>query len=46
MTAGGFYLPGHDQKLRVAIENKVGGLLELKTLVEKIYHCEIQVGVK
>ncbi len=43
ITKGGWYMPGHDQKLRAAIENKVGGLTELKQLVEKIYHCEIKV---
>ena len=42
MTKGGIYAPGHDQKLRTAIENKVGGLPALKQLVEKIYHCEIK----
>jgi hypothetical protein len=34
-TAGGRFLPGHDQKLRAAIEDAVGGLEELRTLVEK-----------
>jgi len=42
-TAGGQFLPGHDQKLRIAIERKVGGLLELKALVEKVCHCTIEV---
>ena len=27
------FLPGHDQKLRVALERRVGGLLSLRTLV-------------
>ena len=43
MTKGGWYLPGHDQKLRAAIEEKAGGLLELKTLVEKRLNCSITV---
>jgi hypothetical protein len=43
MTRGGWYLSGHDQKLRSAIEEKVGGLLELKTLVEKTLNCRIAV---
>ena len=29
------FLPGHDQKLRVAIEAKVGGLLALRRLVDE-----------
>jgi hypothetical protein len=43
MTRGGWYLPGHDQKLRSAIEEKVGGLLKLKALVEKTFNCAIEV---
>ena len=43
MTGGGWYLPGHDQKLRSAIEKKVGGLLELRGLVEKTFNCVIEV---
>lgn len=43
MTKGGDYLPGHDQKLRAAIEDKVGGLQELKSLVEKTLNCRIRV---
>ena len=33
-TAGGDFLPGHDQKLRSRIEKYVGGLLPLRDLVE------------
>ncbi len=33
-TEGGDFLPGHDQKLRVALEERVGGLLEMRDLVE------------
>ena len=40
-TKGGRYLPGHDQKLRTAIEETAGGLLELKLLVEKAFDCDI-----
>lgn len=32
--ATGTFLPGHDQKLRIAIEQEVGGLLPLRSLVE------------
>ena len=32
-TAAGQFLSGHDQKLRTALERKVGGLLGLRTLV-------------
>lgn len=32
-TASGTFLPGHDQKLRSALERRVGGLLQLKSLV-------------
>lgn len=28
------FLPGHDQKLRIDLENRAGGLLGLKALVE------------
>jgi len=33
-TKGGTFLPGHDAKLRAAIEESVGGLLPLNQLVE------------
>jgi hypothetical protein len=33
-TAGGQFLPGHDQTLRTALEGVVGGLLPLRALVE------------
>ena len=32
--AKGDFLPGHDQKLRVALEKRVGGLLAIRSLVE------------
>ncbi len=34
ITKSGDYLPGHDQKLRSAIEREVGGLAELRSIVE------------
>lgn len=33
-TSASTFLPGHDQKLRSSIEHKVGGLLQLRDLVE------------
>lgn len=42
-TRGGEFLPGHDQTLRTAIEAKVGGLLELRALVEKTLGFPIEV---
>ena len=30
---GGDFVPGHDQKLRINLERKVGGLLSLKEMV-------------
>ncbi|QUS57321.1 hypothetical protein [Pseudovibrio brasiliensis] len=33
-TKGGKFLPGHDQKLRAAIEQAVGGLSQLRELAE------------
>jgi hypothetical protein len=32
-TTNGDFVPGHDQKLRAALEQKVGGLLPLKQLI-------------
>ena len=34
-TKGGKFRPGHDQKLRSAIEDAAGGLEELRVIVEK-----------
>lgn len=34
-TKGGKFRPGHDQKLRAAIEEATGGLENLKFIVEK-----------
>jgi hypothetical protein len=33
-TATGDFVPGHDQKLRTALERRVGGVLGLRKLVE------------
>jgi hypothetical protein len=30
----GNFLPGHDQKLRIDLERRVGGLIQLRMLVE------------
>lgn len=35
ITKGGKFRPGHDQKLRVAIEQAAGGLEGLRIIVEK-----------
>ncbi len=43
MTKGGDYLPGHDQKLRAAIEEKAGGIQNLKKLVEQTLKCRVKV---
>jgi hypothetical protein len=34
-TRGGDFLPGHDQRLRAILEEKAGGLLNLKRIVER-----------
>lgn len=34
-TKGGKFRPGHDQKLRAAIEDAAGGLEELRVIVER-----------
>lgn len=33
-TKGGTFCPGHDQKLRTAIEDAVGGLQNLRSIAE------------
>ncbi len=36
LTKGaGRFLPGHDQRLRIAIENHLGGLEQLREFVER-----------
>ncbi len=37
------WLPGHDQKLRAAIENEVGGLVELRRIIEELLHRSIDL---
>ena len=37
------WLPGHDQKLRAAIENEVGGLVELRRIIEEMLHHRIDL---
>ena len=34
-TKGGRFRPGHDQKLRAAIEDAAGGLEQLRVIIEK-----------
>ncbi|OOZ43242.1 hypothetical protein [Solemya velum gill symbiont] len=41
-TKTGTFLPGHDQKLRAAIEREVGGLESLKEIIEGIIGHEIE----
>jgi len=38
------WLPGHDQKLRAAIENEVGGLIELRRIIEERLHRRIHLN--
>ena len=45
-TKGGLFLPGHDQKLRSILENRVGGILKLRKLVqlsEDFFHQRISL---
>ena len=44
MTRGGEFLPGHDQRLYAAIVKKVGGVVELRRIVEKALNTRISVG--
>jgi hypothetical protein len=39
-TRGGDFLPGHDQKLRTALEQRVGGL---STMAKVVVSCEAAV---
>ena len=38
------WLPGHDQKLRAAIEHEVGGLIELRRIIEERLHRRINLN--
>jgi len=40
----GDFLPGHDQKLRTAIERHVGGVLVLRSIVEKLTKQKVEVA--
>ena len=42
-TCKGNWIPGHDQQLRKAIEHEVGGLVELRRIVEELLHRSIDV---
>ncbi len=33
-SVGGLFMPGHDQRLRIALEKRVGGILGLRCLVD------------
>ena len=37
-TAGGDFLPGPDQRLRADLERRVGGIINLRMLVEAAEH--------
>ena len=39
----GEWLPGHDQRLRAAIEHEVGGLVELRRIIEERLHRSIDL---
>lgn len=43
MTEGGDWLRGHNAMLLRAINDKAGGTLELKKIVEKQLHCRIRI---
>jgi hypothetical protein len=38
------WLPGHDRALRAAIENEVGGLVELRRIIEERLHRRINLN--
>ena len=43
MTRGGVFLPGHDAKTLSAIIENVGGVKELRQLVEGVLNRQIEV---
>ena len=43
MTAGGDFKPGHDSKTISAIVSRVGGVLELKGIIEKLTGKPLEV---
>jgi len=40
------WLPGHDQMLRAAIEREVGGLIELRRIIEELLQRGIDLDHK
>ncbi len=44
-TRGGKYRPGHDQKLRAAIERAAGGLESLRLIIEQHVGHRIETDV-
>ena len=44
-TKGGMFRPGHDQKLRSAIEEAVGGLEALRAIVERHLGRRVDVSL-
>jgi len=40
------WLPGHDQQLRAAIEHEVGGLVELRRIIEEMLHHSIDLRAR
>ena len=44
-TKGGEFLPGHDSKLYAAIIEEVGGVMELRRIVEKSLGHTISVNL-
>lgn len=44
---GRTFVPGHDQKLRIQLENRVGGLLQLRDVLERLEeHAKGQITVE
>ena len=40
-TQGGSFLPGHDQRLRASLEEQVGGLLGLRSIVQAAHQYQL-----
>lgn len=43
ITAGGYFLPGHDTKTLSAIVAAVGGIVALRNLIERILDKDVEV---
>lgn len=43
ITKGGTFLPGHDQRVLSAIIERVGGINQLKALVEQTLKCKLKI---